>query len=472
MAPPLKTPFLQSAHLIADQRATLSLESWLRFTLSLFPCKPLIVMLSNDSTTADLSTVLSKLSPYVEPMRAELVDSIRRFWSVPTEIDTHLLFPDQDKHSIPIQFTYAKRDQRWTFELSVTAGEKPSFVLTHRSGATSLARVLSRNIQNGGALKAKLQLQQAWRNYFPFRAMRDFQFREVHTDHDGLNGRIRLGYRCNQNCWFCWQDRKWPSPPMEKYQQWVDELVSLGIQSLNITGGEPTTFTELPMLMERAWKQGVGISLQTNAIRLRKSEYLQLLLEKGLSLAMVSYHSANAELSDRMTQAPGTHRLTQEGIAQLKQHDVPFTLNCVVEEANFSCLEELANDIARRFAGESLKMVSFSQPLDYHQGGWEKAVVSLERIQPYLVRACEILYDAAIPFQVGGSCGFPLCVLSGHPHLIKAQHQLGLRYHRSEVTHRDFADSCEICLANCQGLRKVYLDKFGAQFLQPILSLD
>ena len=428
------------------------------------------VMKVNKSQPLNVPLFRSKLTPFIPSIRGDLYDAIRKFWRVPPEIE--MAFVDtEEKDKLELLFSYPERNRRWKCTLQVTRETPPRFVLNYKSGTPGLYRLLQKNVQQGVSNEAKNQLQQTWHAFFPFRELDDIRFREVHSDQGGLNGRIRLGYRCNQKCWFCWQDRKWPSPPLEYYQQWVDELVALDINMLNITGGEPTTFSALPSLMQQASRHGVQISLQTNAIRLRKPAFLQNLIQSGLSLVMVSYHTANSELSDRMTQAPGTHRLTQQGIAQLRKHQVPFTLNCVVERANYRFLEELAVDIVDRFSGDALKRVSFSQPVDYQLGGWDQAVVPLPEVQPHLVGACQILYEAGIAFQIGGSCGFPLCVLREQPHLLRNQHHLGLAYHRSELTHRDFAAPCKVCTINCQGLRKIYIEKYGADFLQPIVAL-
>ena len=52
---------------------------------------------------------------------------------------------------------------------------------------------------------------------------------------------LELTYRCNLDCWFCYNDLSLQGRPMER-DDWlrvVDELAALGTLNLVLTGGEP-----------------------------------------------------------------------------------------------------------------------------------------------------------------------------------------------------------------------------------------
>ncbi len=53
---------------------------------------------------------------------------------------------------------------------------------------------------------------------------------------------MRLGFRCNQDCHFCWQSRNWPVPPEELHFIWLEEMYKEGVKQVVFTGGEPTFF--------------------------------------------------------------------------------------------------------------------------------------------------------------------------------------------------------------------------------------
>ncbi|MFT5685718.1 MAG: hypothetical protein ACI8RZ_006672, partial [Myxococcota bacterium] len=122
-------------------------------------------------------------------------------------------------------------------------------------------RVALKSPQRGTRLTALAAALDAW---WPLSHLDDGRFRQIGSSPMGDYGLLRLGYRCNQDCWFCWQGRSWPAPPMAQFFTWLDELAEAGITALQLTGGEATTYTRLPELIARASAYGMAVSLQTN----------------------------------------------------------------------------------------------------------------------------------------------------------------------------------------------------------------
>lgn len=313
----------------------------------------------------------------------------------------------------------------------------------------------------------------------PFHELRDDDYRKVSASADGFYGTLRIGYKCNQSCSFCWQDRHWPAPAPERFFEWLDEMAERGVRSLNITGGEPTTFPLLTELVERAHHvHGMDVSIQTNAIQLSKPEALARLRTAGLAVAMVSYHSADPEVSDAMTLAPGTHAKTVRGIAASLASGIVVTLNCVVETANYETLDRLAEDIVTRFVvpfpNNPVKRVSFAHPTSYREAGlWEKRQVPFDLVRPPLLAAARRLVRAGVPVQIVGTCGFPLCALRDDPELIAAQEVEREMFDTHELEHRRYHDTCASCTrrTRCFGMRQEYLDHFGDRGLVPFVDL-
>ncbi len=308
----------------------------------------------------------------------------------------------------------------------------------------------------------------------PFAAMRDTQFRQLHSSPMGDHAVLRIGYRCNQDCLFCWQGRRWPSPPVERYHAWLDELAAAGVKDVHFTGGEATTYRALPALMARARDHGMVISLQTNAIRLAKPDYLARLVDAGLKTVQVSYHSADPQISDRLTRAPGTHTKTVEGVRAVLAAGLRLTLTCVVEQDNVDGLAEHAADIVARFVapfpGGQLMRVTYAHPTSYFEDDlWQARQVPFDRVRGPLAAACRTLADAGVPIQIAGPCGFPLCLLRGHEDLIDAQVVRREIFTEDELKHRHYAPVCQGCSrrAECFGLREEYLDRFGEAGLTP-----
>ena len=287
---------------------------------------------------------------------------------------------------------------------------------------------------------------------------------------------LRLTFRCNQDCSFCWQDRQWPSPPREVYERWMEEADAQGVRQVLFSGGEPTLSPLLVPLLERARAFGMRAGIQSNAIQLAKPHVRTALIEAGLGFASVSYHSHDAALSDAMTRAPGTHLRTERGIVAALEDGLPVSLNLVLERRNLGTLVETARQIVARF-GPSLPdgvplTVSISHPNAYFdREQWLETMAPLDEVEPVLRQAVALLQAAGVVVRADGPCGFPLCTLRAVPEAIPpgAIDEVA----DANLEARGAASACERCALQdaCVGPRKTYLEQFGERGLVPFERL-
>jgi organic radical activating enzyme len=284
---------------------------------------------------------------------------------------------------------------------------------------------------------------------------------------------IRLGFRCNQDCGFCWQSRTWPEPPVEYYYRWIDEFAALGRTTLTFSGGEPTIHRELPRLIEYASKKrGFEVWLQTNAIRFAKREFVEELVDAGLDLAFISFHSHLHEVSDSMTRAPRTHKKTVAGIERALESNVSIMLNCVVERRNFLTLgahaQYIIDNFVNRFPRDLIKQVIYSHPNEYHTiEEWRENVVALDELSPHLGEALNKLLQEKVPVQAIGTCGFPPCILKDFPQLHRKLNCSELA--TEDTSGRFLVSACSNCSAKstCLGVRKEYVSVYGERGITP-----
>ena len=301
-----------------------------------------------------------------------------------------------------------------------------------------------------------------------YEEVRDDHYRRIGGSEHGRYATIRLGFRCNQDCGFCWQGRDWPDAEEADYLRWVDEAARAGVRFLVFSGGEPTLHRRLPELVARAAKHhGIPVSVQTNAIRLRDPAYTLSLKEAGLHDVFISLHSADPEISDRLTRAAGTHAKTCEGISQALEAGIEVGLNCVVEARNYEGLEAYADAIVARWPGVS--RVAFSHPCHaYDPDAWTESAVSVETVRPQLVAACERLATAGIKVDVVGSgCSFPPCVFRESPGFIRGVDMGDMD--GTDTASRRFVDACQECAfrSRCLGVRREYVEVMGEDGIVP-----
>jgi hypothetical protein len=410
----------------------------------------------------DVSVVLS---PFVPTLVDAVTAALRELLGVPAQVP----------------FTWHdKRVKPWRMELTVgdvglqlhDPGSEPAFfagerlAIAYRGAAEpTLLRALVRRLRHaerdGAPVDALQSALNAWR---PFAGMQDTDFRNV-SDTEAI---VRVGFRCNQDCGFCWQGRDWPGPPRAMLERWIAEMAAGGVRQLMISGGEPTVYAELFDLVRRARAARLEPWLQTNAIRMAKPGFAQDLVDAGVHGLTVSYHAADAVLSDLLTRAPGTHVRTEAGIRASLRAGMRVGLNCVVGRRNLSHLPGTAERIVAEFlplAPHGLA-VSFSNPSEAHEPA-DGDPVALDEVAGPLSAAVRTLIGAGIPVQAVGSCGFPPCVLRDVPEMV-----VPLSLNRLAPEHfasRQKPDMCAPCALHdsCVGPRERDVRHFGGRGLVP-----
>lgn len=405
------------------------------------------------------------LTPFVPTLLDDVTAALRELLDIPG----HVPFAWHDKRAKP-----------WRMELTVgdvalqlhDPGSEPAYftgerlALAYRGAAEPpMLRALIRRIRHaereGAPIEALLAALQAWR---PFAGMQDTDFRNV-SDTEAI---IRVGFRCNQDCGFCWQGRDWPGPPRAMLERWIDEIAAGGVRQLMISGGEPTVYHELLGLVRYARAAGLEPWLQTNAIRMAKPDFARDLVDAGVRGLSVSYHAADHDLSDLLTRAPGTHVRTEDGIRASLRAGLLLALNCVVGRRNLPHLPSTAERIVAEFlplAPQGLG-VSFSNPSEAHDPA-DGDPVALDEVAGPLSAAVRILIGAGIPVQAVGSCGFPPCVLRSVPEMVVP---LSLtRLAPEHFASRQKPEVCAPCALHdaCVGPRERDVRHFGDRGLVP-----
>jgi MoaA/NifB/PqqE/SkfB family radical SAM enzyme len=125
-------------------------------------------------------------------------------------------------------------------------------------------------------------------------------------------GDIRLGYRCNARCGFCYYQDKLDTPvelepTTEQLANRLRTLRGHGATEVEFTGGEPTIRADLPHLVRLARTLGfVNVSIITNGLRLAKPAYAEQVVDAGANDFLFSIHGHDAHLHDSHTKLPGS----------------------------------------------------------------------------------------------------------------------------------------------------------------------
>jgi len=424
-----------------------------------------------------------RLTPLVEPLQRAAFEEFSQLLSVDV-----LRWEDRSRHEgerawalllelssgLAIELTPPSRGRAFAtgaaLEMSyrnLPNGQDPMGSEPHRAELARLAALVERLTTD--RLRPALEALTRWQQ---FNATDDYMFVQARRGEVAV---IRLGFRCNQDCGFCWQGRRWPDTPTDLVFTWVDEILASGIHRINLSGGEPTLYRDLARVIAHARDLGATVNIQTNAIRMGKRAYVDSLVEAGLSAAFVSFHSADPDVSDSMTRAPRTHERSVAGIENLLHAGIRVRLNCVVEKRNYAQLQQHAEMIVERFvrpfADNPLNCVEYSHPSrSYDPSFYDEMSVPLDVVKPHLLTALRILRAAGVTTKAVGTCGFPPCLLAEAPELLtrmdpSAQHEM-------DTVGREYVDACEQCSMrdHCMGVRREYVARFGSRGLTPFTS--
>jgi MoaA/NifB/PqqE/SkfB family radical SAM enzyme len=136
-------------------------------------------------------------------------------------------------------------------------------------------------------------------------------------------GDIRLGYRCNARCGFCYYQDKLDTPvelepTTDQLSKRLRVLRAHGATEVEFTGGEPTIRSDLAALIRLARSLGfVNVSIITNGLRLANRAYAQEIVAAGANDFLFSIHGHDAALHDAHTALQGSFARILQAVANV-----------------------------------------------------------------------------------------------------------------------------------------------------------
>jgi cyclic pyranopterin phosphate synthase len=198
--------------------------------------------------------------------------------------------------------------------------------------------------------------------------------------------RVSVTDRCNYKCVYCRTGEygaQYPELAIREYLRLIKLFVSLGIEKVRLTGGEPLLRNGLIELIQdlatlrTTSGQPLDIALTTNGHLLDKMA--APLKAAGLNRVTVSMDAVDASTFERITRVPGSYKKVLGGIRAAKDAGLtPIKINCVLLRGfNDNEIEGFA-----RFAREEDVVVRFIEFMPLEEGRlWTpQIVVTLKEI--------------------------------------------------------------------------------------------
>jgi MoaA/NifB/PqqE/SkfB family radical SAM enzyme len=295
---------------------------------------------------------------------------------------------------------------------------------------------------------------------------RELASRHVFADQAGrpqIEEIVRVVFRCNQSCTFCFVSTHLPAPAPAAIEAAIVAAGRRGSARIVLSGGEPTLSPQLLEWIRLARSVSTGrVVLQTNAVRLEDPALVAELDQAGLDEAFVSLHGATPEVSDAVTEAPGTYRRTVAGIDRLHASRIAVVLNYVICEKNRHELVAHIRHVATRWprAEVNLSFVGPSTDLVPREASLVPRYTDALPVIAEAIEESRRLGVSLIGFE--SMCGLPLCLVPGG---VRERDLIDVPAANNEFLKTDECARCALD-KRCYGIRRGYAEIHGTTELR------
>jgi MoaA/NifB/PqqE/SkfB family radical SAM enzyme len=154
---------------------------------------------------------------------------------------------------------------------------------------------------------------------------------------------VELTYRCNLDCFFCYNDLGLRGLPLSvaQYYELFGELRDLQVLNLTLTGGEPLAHPDFLALGARARELGFVVRIKSNGHALRGTMARRIREEIDPFLIEVSLHGASAAVHDRQTREPGSFERLLVNLREMRSLGLRVKLNSTMTAWNEHEIEDM-----------------------------------------------------------------------------------------------------------------------------------
>jgi len=182
--------------------------------------------------------------------------------------------------------------------------------------------------------------------------------RKVHEQRLLYSVSLELTFKCNLDCFYCYNDREKPGKPLtlQQYEVLLKDLASMQTMFLMLTGGEPMMHPDFFAIGAIAREQGFAVIIRTNGHSLNRRLAVRLRDEVQPYKVTVSLHGASPEVHDRQTRVPGSFQRLIDNLNKAKEVGLRCELISTPTAWNEHQIEDMFKlsdslDIPLRFQG-------------------------------------------------------------------------------------------------------------------------
>ncbi len=155
-------------------------------------------------------------------------------------------------------------------------------------------------------------------------------------NHHLFSALVELTYRCNLDCYFCYNDLDLPGEPLRfsDYERLFDEMRSLGCLHLTLSGGEPLAHPDFFAIGAKARELGFVVRVKSNGHALGGELWRRLENEVDPFIVEISLHGACATTHDRQTRVAGSFDRLMRNLEEGCSRSVRIKINTTLTRWN------------------------------------------------------------------------------------------------------------------------------------------
>jgi MoaA/NifB/PqqE/SkfB family radical SAM enzyme len=158
-----------------------------------------------------------------------------------------------------------------------------------------------------------------------------------------LSALLELTYRCNLDCFFCYNDlgRRGRPLRLDQWRSLLDELAELGALQLALSGGEPLAHPDFFPIGAHARARGFVVRVKSNGHALSAPVARRLREVVDPFVVELSLHGARAETHDRQTRVEGSFSRLLDHLDALREAGLRVKLNATLTAWNEGEVEQM-----------------------------------------------------------------------------------------------------------------------------------
>jgi len=175
-------------------------------------------------------------------------------------------------------------------------------------------------------------------------------------------GYIQITRKCNNYCAIC------SNPPLDKelsfkeIKNQINSYLKKGINTIILTGGEPTLSPLLIPSIQYCKKIKIDIRIITNGRRLKDKRLCKELRKSGLSKLNISFNSHINSIFEKITRTNGSYEETLEGIKNSLLYIGVPSINLVITSLNYTTLPETVQFVDKNYSQINHFSINFIDP--------------------------------------------------------------------------------------------------------------